>query len=120
MEIKSVKIDLYDWDVNCIFLNDEYNDNDVVDKVCEMSSSHQVENARVLLRDKAIKNNAVCSTDNHNTLVVFMPFSDDNGKINTITHELRHVVDDMCLVLGINDTEAAAYLTGYIGERIWK
>jgi hypothetical protein len=39
---------------------------------------------------------------------------------NTILHELWHVVDKIGLDNGVKDSEALAYLQGYIGERLMK
>ena len=37
-----------------------------------------------------------------------------NRAISTLTHEIRHVVDDVCKHLGIDDIETPAHMTGYI------
>ena len=41
--------------------------------------------------------------------------------INTMIHELRHVVDDICKYYNIDlDSEDAAYLTGYLIQKMYR
>jgi len=41
--------------------------------------------------------------------------------MNTTIHELRHVVDDICKYYDVDlDSEDAAYLTGYLIQKMYK
>lgn len=40
---------------------------------------------------------------------------------NTLLHEIKHVQSHICMYYNVKeDSEAAAYLTGYIGQKIYK
>jgi hypothetical protein len=46
-------------------------------------------------------------------------YSIESVTANIITHEVSHLVDDVLEDRQINDTEARAYLSGYINEKIF-
>ena len=56
----------------------------------------------------------------HSFIVVVYKEQNKDELISTITHEIRHIVDDMCHQLNIEDVETPAYITGYISMNIFK
>lgn len=49
-------------------------------------------------------------------VVLFYPIDDEERVVEIYNHEKRHVEDDILNFLNINDSEAAAYLAGYLGR----
>lgn len=51
--------------------------------------------------------------------IILQPLSNDDNRRNTISHELSHVVFDICQACNIKDEEAMAYLTGWLNMKIF-
>lgn len=47
-------------------------------------------------------------------IVVLLKTSSPGRRLEVLTHEKRHVEDDLLEYCGINDKEAAAYLSGFL------
>jgi hypothetical protein len=45
---------------------------------------------------------------------------DDIAEVNTILHELSHMVHYILEAVGVDDEETRAYCTGYLGEKLFK
>ena len=55
------------------------------------------------------------------SIVGISPSTNCEEFMNTIIHEVRHVVDDICKYYDVKlDSEDAAYLTGYLIQRIYR
>jgi len=52
-------------------------------------------------------------------VVFFYPFSDEQERANTYSHEKRHVEDRLLEYYNVHDIESAAMLAGFIGEQFW-
>lgn len=53
------------------------------------------------------------------TSVYYIFYALEDMNINTLSHEISHLVDYICGDRGITDTEARAYLTGHITEKVF-
>ncbi len=50
--------------------------------------------------------------------IIMTRCTDEKTRINVLSHEKRHVEDYILDMCGIDDMEAAAYLAGYLSERL--
>lgn len=58
-----------------------------------------------------------CTNEETRTIVVFFHrFSTVDKRYEIYFHELRHIVDSICIHLNLNCLETAAYLNGFIGN----
>jgi len=54
------------------------------------------------------------------SLVLLYPYSSWEMRVNILAHEKRHVEDRILSSLYIDDVETAAYLSGYIAQKLIK
>lgn len=52
--------------------------------------------------------------------IILYPMSSDKSRRKILNHEKRHIEDQLLEHFSINDSESAAMLAGYIGEKIYK
>ena len=52
-------------------------------------------------------------------VIVFYPMSSLGDKVNIYCHEKRHLEDRVMQFASVNDPEAAAFLAGFLGEKMW-
>ncbi len=50
--------------------------------------------------------------------IIMTRYTNKNVHINVLLHEKRHVEDHILHMCGVDDNEAAAYLAGYLGEKL--
>jgi hypothetical protein len=53
-------------------------------------------------------------------VVFFYPIDNEEKAVEIYDHEKRHLEDFILNFLDVDDTEAAAYLAGYLGKVFWK
>lgn len=51
-------------------------------------------------------------------VVILLPFSSEMVRRRVLNHEKRHVEDDILQDCGVDDKEAAAYLAGFLSEKM--
>lgn len=57
-----------------------------------------------------------CNFGIKRVLVVLLPMRSVDKRREVLSHEKRHVEDDILRHCGIDDSEAAGYLAGYLGK----
>ena len=115
-------IPIYGWKV--LFIRSESKDD--ADECKRISDKFGLE--KDLLKDElsSISNGSIdgglCAenVENKKTLILINPPINTIGLIKTIGHEGRHLVDGILRHLCIKDDEAAAYLTGYVNQQLYK
>jgi len=125
MIYKKFKIDLYNWDV---FYYDFENHDEIDIKIKsfnKIANKVNISKEDLEMIENKMKNEAsdggFCfrNLSKRINLIVLFPCKKEATKINVVTHEIRHVVDDIAKHLWLRkDKEAVAYLTGYISEKV--
>lgn len=121
MICKNIYIDKYNWEVHCYFAVDTYYTKEILKKLRTIGCSKSIYNR---VADKMEKNepNAGFTYSNKykkETVMVVGLATSSSEYVNSITHELRHLCDDIASVYNIpNSGEEIAYLTGDIGSKL--
>ena len=121
MIIRDIYIEKYRWHVHCYFAVDKYYTEEILDVLETLGCSDAVYN-RVADKMERNEKNAGFTYSNkiaRETLMVIGRASSTAEYVNSISHELRHLCDDIASVVGIHDSgEEVAYLTGDIASQI--
>jgi hypothetical protein len=121
MIVKTFKIDIYNWDVT--YLEIENNDNavDVAQRIKELGFLDAISDGHVL---KKIEKNPldggfhVVVESEMKSLIIIFESSSKQERINSICHEKRHLEDTIGYICHLECGEAMAYIAGYIGEKL--
>lgn len=121
MIIRDLYIEKYRWHVHCYFAVDKYYTEEILSVLDSLGCSSAVYD-RVAKKMERNEKNAGFTYSNkiaHETLMVVGRAKSNAEYINSITHELRHLCDDIASVVGISDNgEDVAYLTGDIASQM--
>ena len=121
MIIRDLYIEQYRWHVHCYFAVDKYYTEEILSVLDSLGCSSAVYD-RVAKKMERNEKNAGFTYSNkiaHETLMVVGRATSNAEYINSITHELRHLCDDIASVVGISDNgEDVAYLTGDIASQM--
>lgn len=121
MIIRDLYIEKYRWHVHCYFAVDKYYTEEILSVLDSLGCSSAVYD-RVAKKMERNEKNAGFTYSNkiaHETLMVVGRATSNAEYINSITHELRHLCDDIASVVGISDNgEDVAYLTGDIASQM--
>ncbi len=121
MIIRDLYIEKYRWHVHCYFAVTKYYTEEILSVLDSLGCSSAVYD-RVAEKMERNEKNAGFTYSNkiaHETLMVVGRATSNAEYINSITHELRHLCDDIASVVGISDNgEDVAYLTGDIASQM--
>ena len=121
MIIRDLYIEKYRWHVHCYFAVTDYYTEEILSVLDSLGCSSAVYD-RVAKKMERNEKNAGFTYSNkiaHETLMVVGRATSNAEYINSITHELRHLCDDIASVVGISDNgEDVAYLTGDIASQM--
>lgn len=114
------EIPIYDYTLILLALNDADIENGCDDKLCCIGVSEQI---RKIVHDECEEGSCdgaitFHSSGNHQIVSVFYPMRSTGRARECFMHELYHIVTDIAKTTDI-DSEAGAYLQGYIGELAW-
>ncbi len=118
---QTIHIKAYDWLVYCYFDTSSDNANEILSLINDIGINdeqfHKAE--KHLLNTNSNSGLTYTNTDKHTSVVVVSQTTSPAETLNTFTHELRHLVDDIALVANIpNKGEEIAYLTGNIALKL--
>jgi hypothetical protein len=116
---RTMNVPIYDWK---IILWEIESDKDVAEtvKLCKklkFSQSDINEYEQLVLKNLTKWGFCQLSYSKRTTWIVAST-KDSRERCNIMSHEIRHAVDFLFEFLQIDDTEASAYLTGYISEKL--
>lgn len=121
MIIRDLYIEQYRWHVHCYFAVTDYYTEEILDTLESLGCSNAVYD-RVAKKMEQNELNTGFTFSNkiaRETLMVIGLASSNAEYINSITHELRHLCDDIASVVGIHDSgEEVAYLTGDVASQM--
>lgn len=121
MIIRDLYIEKYRWHVHCYFAVTKYYTEEILSVLDSLGCSSAVYD-RVAEKMERNEKNAGFTYSNkiaHETLMVVGRATSNAEYINSITHELRHLCDDIASMVGISDNgEDVAYLTGDIASQM--
>jgi hypothetical protein len=115
---KIIDIPIYDWDVTFLIVEDKKD-------IPDLNKWYNLFQARYMgdlnKEFDNIKNAGQTFIDRtaQKILVTIFPCTNFAEKLVTIGHEKRHVEDLILEECGINDKEAAAYLSGYLSQHMF-
>ena len=120
--MKKIKftIPIYDWDVVFIkYLSDK--DSDDYKKELKKVNVNIEDIKSDIEVFGSTKGSGRCYTNKslRKCIVIVSKCSSEKQYRNTLRHEVRHLEDDILKYCGVDDMEAAAYLSGYIAEKIY-
>lgn len=121
MIIRDLYIEQYRWHVHCYFAVTDYYTGEILDILESLRCSDAVYNkvAKKLERNELNTGFTYSNKIARETLMVIGLASSNAEYINSITHELRHLCDDIASVVGIHDSgEEVAYLTGDVASQM--
>lgn len=121
MVCKEIYIDKYDWLVHCYFAVDEYYTREILTVLNSLGPSRAIYD-RVAEKLYHNEKNAGFTYSNKpakETLLVVGLATSSAEYVNSITHELRHLCDDIASTYSIpSNGEAVAYLTGEVSAAL--
>jgi hypothetical protein len=121
MIIRNIYIEQYRWHVHCYFAVNKYYTEEILDVLESLACSSKVYE-RVAVKMEKNSLNAGFTYSNKSTretLMVVGRASSNEEYINSITHELRHLCDDIASVAQMQTSgEEVAYLAGDIASKI--
>ncbi len=121
MIIRDIYIEQYRWHVHCYFAVTDYYTEEILDVLESLGCSDAVYNkvAKKMERNELNTGFTYSNKLARETLMVIGLASSNAEYINSITHELRHLCDDIASVVGIHDSgEEVAYLTGDVASQM--
>lgn len=121
MIIRDLYIEQYRWHVHCYFAVTDYYTEEILDVLESLGCSDAVYNkvAKKMERNELNTGFTYSNKLARETLMVIGLASSNAEYINSITHELRHLCDDIASVVGIHDSgEEVAYLTGDVASQM--
>lgn len=121
MICRNIYIEQYDWEVHCYFAVDKYYTErilSVLNKLgCSDSIFSQVE--KKLRKNERNAGFTYSNPEKRESLLVVGLATSSAEYVNSISHELRHLCDDISAVYNIaSKGEKIAYLTGDIAEQL--
>lgn len=117
-----IKLDVFsNWTINFAVAKC-HGDKDVIKYIKKYNTDTDTESEFIDNLTKEGNGGALNATNigANKCLIIFYYQKNTLQLIKTVTHEVSHVVDNVCESLYIDDTETKAYLTGYINEQIIK
>lgn len=115
-------IPIYEWDLTIITIYDA-NDADAYRnflREIDASESSIETSVEYVIRHCVNGGDMWRDPGKRTASIVLYPWTDEEHFIESLNHEKRHLIDRIMEWAGVNDTEAAAYLDGYISQEIFK
>ena len=122
MRIVEFDIPQYGWRVKTYFAVTQYNTEDIVGDLIDIDCPTNIVDrvTENLLHQEMDTGFTYSNKKNRSTIMVIGLTSHPAEFLNSFEHELRHLVDDIASVVGIDtNSEAVAYLTGDINLFLW-
>lgn len=121
MICRDIYIEQYDWEVHCYFAVNKYYTERILSVLsalgCSDSIFYQVE--KKLARSEKNAGFTYFNPDKQESLLVVGLATSNEEYVNSISHELRHLCDDIASVYDIpSKGEKVAYLTGDIAGKL--
>lgn len=118
---KNIYVPIYDFDIHVINIDDEGDsfrlrsimndfgcDDESIDDECTKVLKGRIDGGCLFRK-----------LDERAFLLILSKFSSDATRINIIGHEKRHIEDRILEYCSVEDIEAAAYLAGYLSEKLY-
>ena len=118
MKIKKIRIDIYNWDVQFIYIQKSDKNITKFGEYNNFLDKYILEINKNIIGEFCDGALTLSHFDQRETFVIIYPTLSNKMKIINISHEIRHIVDMITHHLEIEDDESAAYLTGYISGEI--
>ena len=111
------EIPIFDFQLHIIQLEENDTLNDVEEKLDDFGIKGT---ERPFINPSMVDGGHTLSNGEARMIVVFFhQFTSEEEKIETYGHEIRHIVDRICIFLDIQDLETCALLSGYIEKLIY-
>ena len=121
MIIRDIYIEQYRWHVHCYFAVNKYYTEEILDMLESLGCSYSVyDRVAVKMEQNDLNTGFTYSNKSaRETLMVIGKASSNAEYINSISHELRHLCDDIASVTNMQTSgEEVAYLTGDVASQI--
>ena len=110
------RIDFLDWDIQMVILSDE-KDNINKFKSQQNIPDEEIKEIKDNLRSKCEDGGVTFTNYSIRKIVIFIyPHKTELKMLDTISHEIYHVVKNVTKNHDIVDSETPAYLTGYLSS----
>lgn len=124
MRVLDVQVPIYDWKLTFVTIFDK-NDAETLKNYVHgnIKGFPEDELKRIL---KSVEHESynggvtITSLDKHRAVIVIYKWSNEDEFQKVLNHEKRHCVDNIVDSCRIEDSEAAAYLDGYISQAVYK
>lgn len=115
MRTKKIHVPIYEFDVIIYQLEDVEDAEAIAKALKKLNVTEMIPEVVGNLTDEVLEGGFTCFNGPAKlSVVVFYPTEDATVYEATVDHEKRHVVDNMLEWVGVNDHEAAAYLSGWL------
>ena len=123
MKIKKIKIPIYDWDVLVLIIESKEDSIQYEKEVKKFGFKDPDDYGMDLeLISQDIYNGGACTYDTNASrqIITVYQCSNKHELLKTILHECDHAVWNILERAHVNDKEARAYLSGFLGSEILK
>lgn len=121
MKKKTFNIPIYDYEVTLIEVERKNDKEQVVEEMtlfdCNIEDIREME--RYIDLAYIDGGDTFRNMGKKKFLVILLPCEDEETRRGIINHEKRHVEDRLLEWVGINDSEASAYLAGYLSRYMY-
>lgn len=124
MKYAQLKMPIFNFEI--VFIQVERGDDKNKDNLKEIelamwmgtTNPSQINKTMTDIKNNAVNGGIVLRGLYRNIVVVFYRMTSKTEKLMIYAHEQRHIEDDILEHCGINDKETAAYLAGYLAEKL--
>lgn len=115
MRIKKINVPIYEFEIMLYQLEDIEDADAITKALKKVGLTDMVPEVTENLTNEVVEGGFTCFNGPAKLLIVVL-YPTDGGDIYvaTLDHEKRHCVDNMLEWVGVNDHEAAAYLSGWL------
>lgn len=115
-------IDKYDWNVYCYYAVDAYYVDEIAERLIEVGCNGTLLERAVRNMSSGTLNNGLTYSNlqTRESVMVIALTSNASQFLNSLVHELRHLINNICEVWGIEqDSEESCYLAGDVAQMMF-
>lgn len=119
MKYRKFKIELFDWDVQLAEVESPKDEKKAKKLLEEFPAEDMIDDVAEAVR-RGVKDGGwhIYNTGSRKTLILLFELSSPEQRVNILCHEKRHAEDRILKELSIKDIETAAFIAGYLGEKL--
>lgn len=100
------------WRVDVFIDNGNLDIDEVMDRLVDMGASYQAMEQCYKMMERGVMNEAFTYSNGRNTCIYIGATTSGEEFLNSVVHELRHLIDHIADYYGLGNGEAVGYLSG--------